>query len=65
MKKCHLPCLRSVEKPDALSLLPGLYSKHVPMVPVLVELWSGLVNLGSWWPNRASYKNINEKTFKM
>ena len=25
---------------------PGLYSKHVPIVPVLVELWSGQVNLG-------------------
>ena len=45
--------------------LIGLYSKHVPIVPVLVELWSGLVNLGSWWPDRASYKNINEKTFKI
>ena len=43
----------------------GLYSKHVPIVPVLVELWSGLVNFGSWWPDRASYKNINEKTFKI
>ena len=44
----------------------GLYSKHVPMVPVLVELWSGLVNFGSWWPDQASYKNINEKKkFKM
>ena len=28
----------------------GLYSKHVPIVPVLVKLWSGLVNFGSWWP---------------
>ena len=26
----------------------GLYSKHVPIVPVLVELWSGQVNAGSW-----------------
>ena len=43
----------------------GLYSRHVPIVPVLVESWSGLVNFGSWWPNWASYKNINEKTFKM
>ena len=34
----------------------GLYSKHVPIVPVLVELWSGLVNFGPWWPDRASYK---------
>ena len=34
----------------------GLYSKHVPIVPVLVESWSGLVNLGSWWPEWASYK---------
>ena len=44
---------------------PELYSKHVPIVPVLVKLWSGLVNFGSWWPDRASYKNMNEKTFKM
>ena len=43
----------------------GLYSKHVPIVPVLVKLWSGLVNFGSWWPDWASYKNMNEKTFKM
>ena len=43
----------------------GLYSKHVPIVPVLVESWSGLVNFGSWWPDRASYKNINENTLKM
>ena len=39
----------------------GLYSKHVPIVPVLVELWSGLVNFGSWWSHQASYKIINEK----
>ena len=43
----------------------GLYSKHVPIVLVLVESWSGLVSFGSWWPDWASYKNINEKTFKM
>ena len=44
--------------------LPGLYSKHVPIVPVLVESWSGLVNFGSWWPEWASSKNINEKNFQ-
>ena len=27
---------------------PGLYSKHVPIVPVLVESWSGQVNSGPW-----------------
>ena len=43
----------------------GLYSKHVPIVPVQVESWSALVNFGSWWPDRASYKHINEKAFKM
>ena len=26
----------------------GLYSKHVPIVPVLVESWSGQVNSGPW-----------------
>ena len=26
----------------------GLYSKHVPIVPVLVESWSGQVNSGLW-----------------
>ena len=26
----------------------GLYSKHVPVVPVLVESWSGQVNSGPW-----------------
>ena len=45
-------------------VISGLYSKHVPIVPVLVESWSGLVNFGSWWPSRASYKNINEKLSK-
>ena len=25
----------------------GLYSKHVPIVPVLVKSWSGQVNSGS------------------
>ena len=27
---------------------PGLYSKHVPIVPLLVKSWSGQVNSGSW-----------------
>ena len=26
----------------------GLYSNHVPIVPVLVESWSGQVNSGPW-----------------
>ena len=26
----------------------GLYSKHGPIVPVLVESWSGQVNSGPW-----------------
>ena len=26
----------------------GLCSKHVPIVPVLVESWSGQVNSGPW-----------------
>ena len=26
----------------------GLYSKHVPIVPVLVESWSGQVNSVPW-----------------
>ena len=29
-------------------LQSGLYSKHVPIVPVLVESWSGQVNSGPW-----------------
>ena len=29
-------------------LQSGLYSKHVPKVPVLVESWSGQVNSGAW-----------------
>ena len=49
---------------ETMVVKSGLYSKHVPIVPVLVELWSGLVNLGSWWPNQASNKNINEKYFQ-
>ena len=28
--------------------VPGLYSKNVPIVPVLVETWSGQVNSGPW-----------------
>ena len=28
--------------------MTGLYSKHVPIVPVLVESWSGQVNSGPW-----------------
>ena len=27
---------------------PRLYSNHVPIVPVLVESWSGQVNSGPW-----------------
>ena len=34
--------------------MAGLYSKHVPIVPVLVELWSGQVNSGPWEPDWAS-----------
>ena len=29
-------------------MLQGLYSKHVPIVPVLVESWPGQVNSGPW-----------------
>ena len=33
---------------------PGLYSKHVPIVPVLVESWSGQDYSGTWLPEWAS-----------
>ena len=29
-------------------MFAGLYSKHVPIVPALVESWSGQVNSGPW-----------------
>ena len=41
--------------------VPGLYSKHVPIVPVLVESWSGQVNSRPWWPDWPSSRKI---TFK-
>ena len=31
-----------------IKMCAGLYSKHVPIVPVLVESWSGQVNSGPW-----------------
>ena len=39
--------------------ISGLYSKHVPLVPVLVESWSGQVNFGSWLSDQASYRGKN------
>ena len=33
---------------ESFEVQPGLYSKHVPIVPVLVESWSGQVNSGPW-----------------
>ena len=35
-------------KPENILLPSGLYSKHVPIVPVLEESWSGQVNSGPW-----------------
>ena len=41
-------CLTLSNQTMGYLYISGLYSKHVPIVPVLVESWSGQLNSGPW-----------------